>query len=91
MPDPKPMSEAERELVEEGRRLYLTKKLVDFSLTREEWGEYEKGVAGSWFLVPGNDNKSFEEFYRQAKQRDETMAKNLIGKLGTSNQEPVTN
>ncbi len=34
-------TEPERRLVESSRKLYLTGKLVDFSLTKEEWQEYQ--------------------------------------------------
>ncbi len=34
-------NEAERNLIAASRRLYLTDKLLDFALTKEEWEEYK--------------------------------------------------
>lgn len=59
----------ERSIVEESRRSYLEKKLLDFSLTSQEWAEYKASVAG---VSP------FEEFYRRAEARDEAMARNVL-------------
>src|SRR5207244_1888967 len=36
----------ERRLVEKSRKLYLTGKLLDFALTREEWEEYKSARRG---------------------------------------------
>jgi len=84
----------ERALVDEGRGLYLTGKLVAFSLTPDEWEEYEKTVPSSWFIVPGENSfdsrnqelrtrnafplSSFESFYREAEARDQSMTENLL-------------
>ncbi len=53
-------TEEERRLLWEARHLYLCKKLLEFALTKEEWGEYErqKLVIGNWKLDQGVINKS---------------------------------
>src|SRR5262249_53890888 len=48
--------EQERDLIAASERLALAQKLVEFSLTAEEWGEYKKQVPRSSFLVPRNGN-----------------------------------
>lgn len=89
-------TEDEKRLIEESKGLYLAERLVDFSLTHEEWREYK-----SWFdrdpvsnqkasgfgssLLRKNflvDNlKSFESFYREAEIRDQKMAENLLAHM----------
>jgi hypothetical protein len=81
----------EKQLTQEARRLFLSSKLVDFSLTPLEWGEYKKIGAGnqdigvgtkdglnpiSYHLIP--DLSSFESFYEEADRRDQAMSENLI-------------
>lgn len=63
----------EKHLTEESSRLHLTGKLIDFSLTPEEWEEY-KHFSGS----TGFDLSSFESFYQEAHARDEALTKNLL-------------
>ena len=79
---------AQRELVNESERLNLVGKLLDFSLTPEEWNEY-KNAPGNWRLAPTANNSSsqspvasstlssFERFYREAEIRSEKMVENL--------------
>lgn len=70
----------EKTLVSESHRLLLTSKLVDFSLTTEEWKEYEtfpkKASTNSLDLT------SFESFYKNAIARDESMARNFLQQMG---------
>src|SRR5207248_1152564 len=55
----------EKKLVAESKQLYLTGKLLDFALTREEWTEYRSS---------SRDLLAFETFYREAEIRDGLMA-----------------
>lgn len=67
-------------LVNKSRVEYLSEKLVDFSLTPEEWKEYRTVSDGDTGL------SSFESFYQEADSRDHAMAKNVLkaiqGKTG---------
>ncbi|MCG3205991.1 MAG: hypothetical protein KCHDKBKB_02717 [Elusimicrobia bacterium] len=72
----------ERELVAASKRLSLMEKLVDFSLTRDEWEAYKKTVSGNQALG------AFEDFYREAEIRDVKMAINLLKQLSHSDSSP---
>ena len=63
----------EKALAAESRRLGLARKLADFSLTSEEWKEYDSLSGDRPFPSP-----SFEAFYREALARDEAMAGNVL-------------
>jgi len=65
----------EKEWVRSSRQIFLEGKLVDFSLTKEEWEEY---VLSTNDELRSTNLKSFEEFYREAEIRDDKMADNLI-------------
>ncbi len=65
---------AEKSLVKEARSHRLTGNLLDFSLTREEWDEYER-VANS---LDAPERQPFESFYREALARDLAMSRNLL-------------
>lgn len=67
----------ERLLVETSRRLDLTAKLVDFTLTSREWSEYRQNHKAADPVDSGLDLSAFESFYEVALERDEAMAKNL--------------
>ncbi|MFN0118181.1 MAG: hypothetical protein ACKVQC_07840 [Elusimicrobiota bacterium] len=71
----------QKRLVQKSKYFYLTKKLVDFSLTKEEWGEY-KLMEPSPSPLPhsgrGINISPFENFYKQAEIRDEKMAEKLL-------------
>lgn len=69
-------SPEERALVAESRHLCLLKKLTEFSLTPEEWAEYSKDQSAM-----GSDRaemSSFENFYKEAQARDESMTRNFL-------------
>ncbi|MGQ0645220.1 MAG: hypothetical protein ACT4O3_06980, partial [Elusimicrobiota bacterium] len=71
----------EQRLAARSKRLQLVRKLLNFSLTAQEWKEYETLAAHK--ADTGNDGEgwdvsSFESFYRQAELRDEAMAANLL-------------
>ena len=68
----------QRVLVARSRHAWLTSKLVDFSLTPEEWNEYVGAHADNAIL----ELESFEDFYKEAQSRDAAMAANLITGLG---------
>lgn len=61
----------EKDLVSRTRQLWLTTKLVDFSLIPSEWQEYQTG--DKWDRL-----HSFESFYVEAQARDTAMANNLL-------------
>ena len=65
----------ERKLVSESRRLYLIEKLIDFSLTPDDWKEYGDGRDAEDGLL------AFEQFYEQAEQRDKKMSENLMAAM----------
>lgn len=67
----------EKKLVERSRRLFLTRKLLDFALTAEEWEEYSKGKKEGF----AGDISSFESFYELALRRDKAMARNLAAAM----------
>lgn len=71
------VSPAERALVAQSRRAWLTEKLVNFDLTRLEWEDY----AGKKEKCDVGDVSSFESFYREADARDVSMANNLLTSL----------
>ncbi len=64
-------SAQEKRIQLQDRQLALTEKLVDFSLTAEEWGEYKAIVHSQLNL------SSFERFYFEAEARDKAMFANL--------------
>lgn len=66
---------AQKDLVEKIRYLRLVEKLLDFSLTREEWAKYKEIAAGQ---KSDFDLAVFEDFYREALKRDQTMARRLL-------------
>ncbi len=79
-------SDAERKLVEMSRQLALEKKLLDFSLTRDEWGDCNPTPAPSptgrgtgW-----GELDSFAAFYANAEARDKALASNFL-KAGAKN------
>ena len=64
----------EKTLVAESNRLRLTGRLIDFSLTSEEWEEYRR-------IHPLFNLSAFEAFYQEAQARDQTMTGNLLKAL----------
>ncbi|MBI2119130.1 MAG: phosphotransferase [Elusimicrobia bacterium] len=83
----------EKELIFKSKQSYLTRKLLEFTLTPEEWKEYEK-LRGHFFNLSRKeqtfsessnhsllDLNSFEDFYREAKIRDQAMAGNLLREI----------
>ncbi|MBL0058642.1 MAG: hypothetical protein IPP35_05960 [Elusimicrobia bacterium] len=66
-------SPLESGLVARSRRVFLTEKLVDFSLTPGEWREYAE--------TPTAGLESFESFYQEAHVRDGAMAANVLSAL----------
>ena len=83
----------EKELVFKSKQSYLTRKLLEFTLTPEEWKEYEK-LRGHFLNLSRKaqsfsesrrhsllDLKFFEDFYTEAKIRDQAMAENLLREI----------
>ncbi|MCG3204757.1 MAG: hypothetical protein KCHDKBKB_01474 [Elusimicrobia bacterium] len=75
----------ERALIKISHDLYLTGKLVDFSLTPEEWREYKMTTLREKMFPSLRQSRgrgtlgleSFEQFYQQAELRDKAIANNL--------------
>ena len=69
----------ERTLTSQDRFLYLMTQLLEFSLTPEQWAEYQ-GIKEKplIFNLPEGNLLPFENFYRQADARDVAMADNLL-------------
>lgn len=66
-------TDAERDYVAKSKRLHLTSKLIDFSLTPDEWAAYRKSnTLGSL------DLSSFERFYEMAEARNHAITQNLL-------------
>ncbi|MFN0117072.1 MAG: sigma factor, partial [Elusimicrobiota bacterium] len=69
-------TETEKTLISESKRFFLTHKLIDFSLTKDEWEQYKHDR--SLMLLAGINLKPFENFYEEAQARDQAMSSNLI-------------
>ncbi len=67
-------TEQEKNLIAESRKQYLTDKLIDFSLTAQEWKEYQ----GSALISENFPLASFESFFRHAELRDAALTQNLL-------------
>ncbi len=75
---------AERELIAQSRRLYLLEKLVNFSLTKNEWDEYENEHRSAC-AIPHERIQPFEAFYMEAEYRDAAMAMNFLNQINEIN------
>jgi hypothetical protein len=80
-------TDVERTLVAQSHALTLTEKLLDFSLTPDEWADYEqvRGRAGE-----GLELEPYESFYKQAHARDGAMAQNVLGAMEKSANTPTS-
>lgn len=65
-------TDQEKCLVSESRKINLSEKLLDFSLTPEEWREYKT------FYKNQETRTSFETFFQEAEFRDRAMATHLL-------------
>jgi hypothetical protein len=68
----------EKDLVRKSEKLYLTTKLLNFSLSSTDWQNYKKNKSEFTDEGLGLNLKPFEEFYDLAEKRDSKMAENLI-------------
>lgn len=75
----------EKDLVAQSRRLTLVAKLIEFSLTPDEWAEYgaaptllSSPLVGEGRVRGGLDLSSFESFYKEADARNHAMTDNLL-------------
>jgi hypothetical protein len=68
----------EKKLVIENRALQLESKLIEFSLTSEEWAEYKTSVHGPSTIDHRPSFSSFEKFYEEADIRSHKMVGNLL-------------
>lgn len=71
-------TDAERALVAESERLTLAEKLLDFSLTPEEWARYRAGEAA---LAALGDLSAFEDFYDAAERRNDALTGALLAAM----------
>ncbi|MFN0117597.1 MAG: hypothetical protein ACKVQC_04795 [Elusimicrobiota bacterium] len=69
----------EKKLIQKSKQLYLMNKLVNFSLSSQEWDEYQKATIKSEAFL-----RSFESFYQEALKRDQAMAENLLSAMDKS-------
>lgn len=70
----------EKELMSLSNQLYLISRLVNFSLTPDEWEDYKASKSmNRTTLFADSDLSSFEQFYISADKRSDRMIKNLIG------------
>lgn len=77
-------TDQERALIRAGRLLALREKLVNFSLTPVEWGEYKSLKESSREMLATTDGsiyKDFEAFYEMAVRRDAALSENLLSSM----------
>lgn len=81
-------TDAERALVDASDRVYLESKLVEFTLTPDEWEDYKKLTiydlgAGASELQRQLSvvNRPFERFYEEAEIRNALMVRNLLKQM----------
>ncbi|MCG3205818.1 MAG: hypothetical protein KCHDKBKB_02541 [Elusimicrobia bacterium] len=81
--DKENFSDSERAVLEADRWLHLSSKLADFSLTKDEWEEYEalKARVQEMSNLSASLVQPFEMFYRQAHLRDDLMAENFLTQM----------
>ncbi len=70
----------ERALIVDSKCLNLADKLNDFSLTPEEWKEYQRLSPEISKSIPF-DTRPLADFYKEAEYRDKAMAKNLLSEM----------
>jgi len=71
----------EEELLTQSKHLHLVRKLLDFSLTPQEWKQYRSFASKDSRLVlspQSLDLTSFEAFYKEASRRDQAITDNLL-------------
>lgn len=71
-------TDGERILIARSHVLTLVEKLLDFSLTPDEWADYEQ-VRGRG--EAGIELEPYESFYQEAHARDGAMADNFLGAI----------
>ncbi|MCG3204172.1 MAG: adenylate kinase [Elusimicrobia bacterium] len=84
----------ERTLLAQLKKLSLREKLVNFSLTKEEWDEYKtfpshgsQGGGRQTRLAEESQEgtlSAFEDFYQEAEQRDGAMARHLLSAINAA-------
>ncbi len=75
----------EKRVMAQSAALHLTGKLVDFSLTPDEWKEYKSIVYRPWTIDYKLNLSSFERFYREAEARDAAITDNLLKAMEKQN------
>ncbi len=75
---------AERALVQQDRRLFLSEKLADFALVPEEWSEYKTLSPTPLPVGEGLGERAFQRFYELADARNEAMVDNLLASANKS-------
>ncbi|MFN0117769.1 MAG: hypothetical protein ACKVQC_05680 [Elusimicrobiota bacterium] len=77
-------TQEEEKIIQQEYALHLTQKLIDFSLTSEEWNDYSELKRSGIKFTSDNESESFssfEKFYEEAKARDQVMSQNLIQEM----------
>lgn len=77
------ITEPERALLDKAGHLRLSRKLVNFSLTPQQWAIHKNSSASNEI---GRFKTVFENFYEIAKRRDDAIARNLAAALRTHRQ-----
>lgn len=71
----------EKELLVQSRALGLAKKLVEFTLTEDEWAEYKNTSPNPSIAQHGGE---FEAFYAAAERRNNSISENLANQFHSS-------
>ncbi|MFN0118377.1 MAG: hypothetical protein ACKVQC_08835 [Elusimicrobiota bacterium] len=76
----------EHAYIREEKTVSLLEKLLNFSLTMNEWQQYKKEKNAPSFLIENkfSDVSLFEKFYELADKRSEKMAVNLLASSKTA-------
>ncbi|MCG3205383.1 MAG: hypothetical protein KCHDKBKB_02103 [Elusimicrobia bacterium] len=83
----------QKDLLTQSDLLALSRKLIDFSLTPQEWEEYRKLSKNNSSPLGKNGEeleprlKNFERFYEQADLRSHKMIENLLAQIPNSKSE----
>lgn len=73
---------AEQRILVESQYLHYIGKLLDFTLTPEEWRDYAKIAKPHSGLTPfPQDLSIFESFYLEAEKRNDSMVNNLLSAM----------
>ena len=71
------LTKEETSVIHRAKQFALQKKLIQFSMTPEEWEEYKAIVYRPWTIDHRPNLSSFERFYSIAEARNKSMVENL--------------